>query len=352
MPRRAATSRASEAKETPAMTASYDVAAIGNAIVDVIAPASDAFLEVQGLRKGAMTLIDDARAYDLYCAMGSGVETSGGSAANTVAGVASLGGRAAFAGKIAHDPLGEVFAHDIRAIGAHFDTPMLAAPGEDSASGTGRCLINVTPDGNRTMATYLGAANQLTPADVDPAVIGDAAVTYLEGYLFDPPLAREAFAKAADLARSAGRKTALSLSDVFVVERWREELLGFMDRIDIVFANETEVKSLFQTDDFDAAVDRLANRVEIAVVTRGERGAVIRHRAEKHSVAAFPVDRVLDTTGAGDQYAAGFLFGLARGKPLDVCGALGALAAWEVIRHYGPRPQEPLKALAQSRGLL
>jgi sugar/nucleoside kinase (ribokinase family) len=328
------------------MTPDYDVVAIGNAIVDVIAPATDAFLDDQALRKGAMTLIDDVRALELYDAMAPGVETSGGSAGNTVAGVASLGGRAAFIGKVGDDVLGEVFAHDIHAIGAGFATPVL------ECGRTGRCLINVTPDGHRTMATFLGAANRLAPVDVDEKLLAKAHAVYLEGYLFDPPPAREAFVKAAFAAHDAGRKVAMTLSDVFVVERWREELLGFLDHIDIVFANENELKALYQSDDFDACADQLAASVEIAAITRSEHGSVIRRGAEMHVVPAFPIAHVLDTTGAGDQYAAGFLFGLARNKPLDVCGALGALAAWEVISHYGPRPQRPLAELAAERGLI
>jgi sugar/nucleoside kinase (ribokinase family) len=328
------------------MTLAYDLVAIGNAIVDVIAPAEDAFLEVQALRKGAMTLIDDARAADLYDAMAPGVETSGGSAANTVAGVCSLGGRAAFIGKVADDLLGEVFRHDIRAIGAGFDTAPLAG------DATGRCLINVTPDAHRTMATFLGAASRLGPDDVDEALLGQAHAVYLEGYLFDPPPARDAFIKAAAAAHAAGRKAAMTLSDVFVVERWRRELVEFLGRIDIVFANENELKALYETDDFASACDRLADAVEICAITRSEHGSVVRRGAETHHVPAFPIDQVLDTTGAGDQYAAGFLFGLARGKPLDQCGALGALAAWEVIGHIGPRPQRSLQALAAKEGLL
>jgi sugar/nucleoside kinase (ribokinase family) len=328
------------------MTDALDLVAIGNAIVDVIAPAEDGFLDAQKLRKGAMTLIDDDRAGLLYAAMAPGVETSGGSAANTVAGVASLGGKAAFVGKVADDLLGEVFAHDIEAIGAVFATPKL------EGAATGRCLINVTPDAHRTMATYLGAANRLGPADVDTAQIGNAFAVYLEGYLFDPPPAREAFAKAAFAAHDAGRKVAMTLSDVFVVERWRDELKGFLDHIDIVFANENELKALYQTEDFDAALDQLAARVEIAAVTRSEHGSIVVSGEERHAVPAFPIDKVIDTTGAGDQYAAGFLFGLARDKPLDACGALGALCAWEVISHYGPRPQTSLEKLAKERGLL
>ena len=252
------------------MTEALDLVAIGNAIVDVIAPAEDAFLQVQGLRKGAMTLIDDARAVQLYGAMKPGVEASGGSAGNTVAGVASLGGKAAFVGKVADDLLGEVFAHDIEAIGAVFTTPKL------EGASTGRCLINVTPDAHRTMATFLGAASQLSAADVDEAEIGRAFAVYLEGYLFDPPPAREAFAKAAAAAHDAGRKVAMTLSDVFVVERWREELLGFLDHIDIVFANENELKALYQTEDFDSALNQLAARVGICAVTRSEHGSIVR----------------------------------------------------------------------------
>ena len=325
----------------------FDVAAIGNAIVDVIAPADDAFLGRHDLRKGAMTLVDEARAGSLYADMAPGVETSGGSAGNTIAGVASLGGRGAYIGKVAADQLGEVFRHDVRALGVHYETaPLSGGPS------TARCLINVTPDGHRTMATWLGAATALGPEDVDEAVIADAFVTYLEGYLFDAPRARDAFHVAAAAARQAGRLTAITISDVFVAERWRDDLIAFLDKVDVVFANENEVKSLFQTDDFEAASSSLAGTVEIAVVTRSEHGSLVRCGGEVHQIPAFPVEHVLDTTGAGDQYAAGFLFGLARGRPLDVCGALGALAAWEVIGHYGPRPQAPLEALAQARGLL
>ncbi|HWE45451.1 MAG TPA: adenosine kinase [Caulobacteraceae bacterium] len=328
------------------MTEALDIVAIGNAIVDVIAPAEDGFLASQGLRKGAMTLIDDDRAAHLYSVMAPGVETSGGSAANTVAGVASLGGKAAFVGKVADDFLGEVYTHDIEAIGATFKTPKLAG------AATGRCLINVTHDAHRTMATFLGAASQLGPADVDEAEIGRAYATYLEGYLFDPPPAREAFVKAAAAARAAGRKVAMTLSDVFVVERWRDELIGFLDRIDIVFANEVELKALFETDNFDAACDLLSDRVETCAITRGEHGSLVRRGHEFHLLPAFPIAHVIDTTGAGDQYAAGFLFGLARDLPLDQCGALGALCAWEVIGHYGPRPQVSLEKLAKDHGIL
>lgn len=329
------------------MTALYDVAAIGNAIVDVIAQCDDAFLDAQGMVKGSMALIDTARAASLYDAMAAGIEASGGSAANTLAGVASFGGKAAYIGKVADDQLGRVFTHDMRAIGATFDTPPLA-----SGPATAQSLINVTPDAQRTMSTYLGACVELTAADVDPAIIEAAQYAYLEGYLFDPLEARRAFAKAADLSHGAGRKIAITLSDSFVVDRHREALLGFVEtQCDIVFANAAEVTALFQTDDFDAAVKQLASRVEIAAVTRSERGSVIASGEHFHEISAFPVEKVVDTTGAGDQYAAGFLYGLSQGRPLAVCGQLGSLAAAEVIAHYGPRPQVNLRDLAAQNGL-
>ncbi|HYE47663.1 MAG TPA: adenosine kinase [Caulobacter sp.] len=330
------------------MTAQYDVAAIGNAIVDVIAPAEEAFLHSEGLVKGSMQLIDEARGVDLYGRMAPGIEASGGSAGNTIAGVASLGGRAAYMGKVSGDQLGEVFAHDMRAIGVHFETPPLA-----SGPATARCLINVTPDGQRTMCTYLGASTELTPQDVPTELIEQSAIVYLEGYLFDPSEARRAFAKAAAIAHAAGRMIAITLSDAFVVERHRGELLGFIQgQADLVFANEVEVKALFETDDFDTAAAKLGAITQVCAITRGEQGSLVLAGTQSHRVPADPVDKVVDTTGAGDQYAAGFLFGLARGLPLDVCGRLGSMAAAEVIGHYGPRPQANLKELATARGLL
>jgi sugar/nucleoside kinase (ribokinase family) len=325
----------------------YDVAAIGNAIVDVIAPSSDGFLADEGLEKGAMMLIDDAQADDLYSRMAPGIEASGGSAANTVAGVASLGGRAAYLGKVADDVLGQVFTHDINAIGVHFDVaPLVGGPA------TARCLVNVTPDGQRTMCTFLGASTRLTPADVDAKVIESARIIYLEGYLFDPTDAREAFAKAAGLARASERLIALTLSDAFVVHRHREALLAFIDsQVDVLLANEAELTALFQTEDFDVAVQALGGRPRLAAVTRGAQGSVILAGDERIAIPAAPVEKVVDTTGAGDQYAAGFLFGLARGRSLDACGRLGALAAAEVISHYGPRPQVSLQDLALTAGL-
>lgn len=329
------------------MTALYDVAAIGNAIVDVIAQCDDAFLDAQGLVKGSMALIDTARASSLYDAMAAGIEASGGSAANTLAGVASFGGKAAFIGKVADDQLGRVFTHDMRAIGGVFTTPPLA-----EGPATAQCLINVTPDAQRTMSTYLGACVELTAADVDQAIIEGAQYAYLEGYLFDPLEARRAFAKAAALSHGAGRKIAITLSDSFVVDRHRDALLGFVEtQCDIVFANASEVCALFQTDDFDAAVKELSKRVEIAAVTRSEKGSVVASGEHFHEISAFPVEKVVDTTGAGDQYAAGFLYGLSQGRSLADCGKLGSLAAAEVIAHYGPRPQVRLRDLAAQNGL-
>jgi sugar/nucleoside kinase (ribokinase family) len=329
------------------MSASYDVAAIGNAIVDVIAPADEDFLVDNALTKGAMMLIDEARAHALYGRMSGGIEASGGSAGNTVAGVASLGGRAAYVGKVAADQLGDVFAHDTRQIGVRFETGRLSG-----GPATGRCLINVTPDGERTMCTFLGASVELTAADVDPDLIMGAEIVYLEGYLFDPPEARRAFAKAAGLARASGRTIALSLSDSFVVERHRSALREFIEtEVDLLFANESEITSLFETPDFEEAARAVQGMTRIAAVTRGEKGSVVVTPTIRHTVAAFPVAKVIDTTGAGDQYAAGFMVALAQGKPLDVCGRLGGLAAAEVISHYGPRPQVSLAELAAANGL-
>ena len=325
----------------------FDVLAVGNAIVDVLAPCDAAFLEQRGLVAGSMQLVDEDQSAQLYEGMAPGVEASGGSAGNTVAGVASYGGRAAYIGKIAKDQLGEVFAHDIRAGGVHFDTPEL-----EGGAGTGRCLINVTEDGQRTMCTFLGAANQLTVADIDEAVIADSAIVYLEGYLFDPAPARASFEAAAAAAHKAGRKVAITLSDSFVVYRWRAELLDFIKAsADIVLANEAELGALFETEDFDAAADQLAAIVEVAAVTRGEIGSVIISGEQRVAVGAYPVGKVLDTTGAGDQYAAGFLLGLARGLSLEDAGKLGSLAASEVIAHWGPRPQVKLSDLAAEKGL-
>lgn len=328
-------------------SATYDVCAVGNAIVDVLSPCDEAFLAAQGLTPGSMQLIDEAQGAALYEAMAAGVEASGGSAGNTVAGVGSFGGRAAYVGKVAPDVLGQVFSHDIRAAGVHFDTPVL-----EGGEGTGRCLINVTPDGQRTMCTFLGAANQLSVADIDAELIGASAIVYLEGYLFDPAPARAAFEAAAAAAHRAGRKVAITLSDTFVVARWRAELLEFIAAsADIVLANEGELGALFETGDFDAAAGQLAAMVEVAAITRGAEGSVIVRGEERVSVAVYPVDKVVDTTGAGDQYAAGFLLGLARGLTLEQAGKLGSLAASEVIAHWGPRPRVRLSDLAAEHGL-
>jgi sugar/nucleoside kinase (ribokinase family) len=329
------------------MTAIYDVAAIGNAIVDVISRADDAFLQAEELIKGSMMLIDEIRAHDLYGHMAPGLEASGGSAANTVAGVASFGLGAVYVGKVAADSLGEIFAHDIKAIGVAYDTPPLV-----DGPATARCLVNVTPDGERTMCTFLGASVQLGANDVTAAAIEGAKILYLEGYLFDPDEARRAFEKAAFIARQAGRAIALSLSDSFVVERHRVALLAFIDaEVDILFANEAELLALFEAADLAVALDRLAGRVKVAAVTRGALGSVVVEGDVLIEVPAEPVDKVVDTTGAGDQYAAGFLVGLARGKPLEICGKLGSMAAAEVVSHFGPRPLVSLSDLAAARGV-
>jgi len=324
----------------------YDVAAIGNAIVDVIAPATDAFLSENGLDKGAMMLVNPAQSAALYAKMAAGVEASGGSAANTIAGLASFGGKGAFMGKVANDKLGEVFAHDMRAIGATFEnTPLIGGPA------TAVSMINVTPDAQRTMCTFLGASVEFTDTDVDAATVEAAKIVYLEGYLFDAEAARRAFAKAAGLAHGAGRMIALTLSDGFVVERHRAGLMGFIEtQVDLLFANETEICALFETSDFDAAVAALRPHVKLAAITRGAEGSVILSQGERLSVKAESVEKIVDTTGAGDQYAAGFMFGLSRGRPLQQCGQLASMAAAEVISHYGPRPQVSLKDLAASKG--
>ena len=329
------------------MAVLYDVAAIGNAIVDVIATASDDFLTEEALVKGSMMLIDDKRAISLYERMASGIEASGGCAGNTVAGLGSFGARAAFIGKVAQDALGDIYAHDMEAMGARFSGGRL-----QDGPGTGRCLINVTPDGERTMCTYLGAATQLMPEDVDPALIEASQITYLEGYLFDPPNGRRAFAKAAGLARASSRLIALTLSDSFVVDRHRGALVGFIDsEVDLLFANEDEITSLFETSDFDEAVRAIAERAKIAAITRGAKGSVVVAGGQVHEIEAFAVEKVVDTTGAGDQYAAGFLHGLSQGRSMDHCGRLGSLAAAEVIAHLGPRPQVSMKDLAAAKGL-
>jgi adenosine kinase len=331
-----------------APSARYDVLGIGNAIVDVLARAEEDFLLAQGMRKGTMALIDAARAEAIYDAMGPAVEMSGGSAANTIVGLASLGRRSAFVGKVKADGLGRAFAHDIRAAGVSFTT----APAADGPS-TGRCYVLVTPDGERTMNTYLGAAQDLHPNDIDAETIAASAVIYLEGYLWDPKHAKDAFLKAAKIAHDAGRKVALTLSDAFCVDRWRDEFLQLMrsQTVDLIFANEAELHALYQTSDFDAAVAGLRADIAVAVVTRSEKGCLVVGPEGTEAVPAFPVERVVDTTGAGDLFAAGFLAGLARGADDRTCGRLGALAAAEVIQHLGARPETSLKDLARENGL-
>ena len=326
----------------------YDVLGIGNAIVDVIAQTEEDFLVKHGMQKGAMTLIDEARAAAIYEAMGPTIESSGGSAANTIVGIASFGARGAFVGKVKKDALGDVFIHDIRAAGVAFETRS-ATDGPSTA----RCYVLITPDGERTMNTYLGAAQNLHPHDIDPNMIAQAGITYLEGYLWDPQDAKEAFVKAAAAAHKAGRQVALTLSDAFCVDRYRNEFLDLMRKgtVDIVFANESELKSLYQTADFHAAIAQLRNDAKLAVVTRSEHGCVVVTSTNVTPVPAFPIERLVDTTGAGDLFAAGFLVGLARGADHTTCGKFGALAAAEVIQHVGARPQQSLKALAASSGL-
>src|ERR1700757_4139183 len=326
--------------------ASIDVVGIGNAIVDVIAHAEEVFLAREGLVKGTMTLIDAPRAEALYQMMGPAIEASGGSAGNTMAGLASLGGNGAYIGKVRDDCLGEVFRHDITAIGVRFETPAAT-----SGPGTARCLILVTPDGQRTMNTYLGACVELGPADIDPGIVTGAQITYLEGYLFDPPLAQEAFRKAAAIAHSAGRQVALSLSDPFCVSRHRAAFRDLVDgHVDILFANEAEICSLYETDDFAAAAAAVRTHVAIAALTRSAAGSVILAEGVEYPVAAAPVARVVDTTGAGDLYASGFLYGLTRALPLPVCGEIGSLCAAEIISHFGARPEVKLSQLLGDAG--
>ncbi len=329
------------------VAARFDLIGIGNAIVDVIARTEDDFLVGHKMRKGSMQLIDEAQAARIYDAMGPAVEVSGGSAANTVVGAAGLGARTAFIGKIKDDELGRVFAHDIRAAGVSFATPPASA-----GPSTARCYVLVTPDGERTMNTYLGAAQDLHPNDIDIDTIAGAQIVYLEGYLWDPPHAKEAFLKAAKIAHGAERDVALTLSDAFCVDRYRAEFLDLIrtGTVDLVFANERELHSLYLTADFDAAVSALRNDARAAVITRSEKGCVIVTREETDAVPAYPVERVVDATGAGDLFAAGFLVGMARGADYRSSARLGALAAAEVIQHLGARPEASLKDLARDNG--
>ena len=324
----------------------YDVIGIGNAIVDVLAKAEEDFLAQHKLAKGAMTLIDAPTAGRLYQAMAPAIECSGGSVANTMAGIASLGGRGSFIGKVHADQLGSVFNHDIRAAGVHFATPPTKG-----GPPTARCLIFVTPDGQRTMQTYLGACIELKPDDVRMEDIQSARITYLEGYLWDPPEAKEAFRKAVKIAHAAGRRVALSLSDPFCVGRHRAEFQELVEKdVDILFANEAEITSLYETHDFDDAVQRIRQKKDrIAALTRSEKGAVIVSGDQTHHVPAEKISQVIDTTGAGDLFAAGFLFGLTHGHNLASAGRVGVICAAEIISHFGARPEVSLKDLVRTK---
>ena len=322
-------------------SAAFDVLGIGNAIVDVITRADDAFLARHELAKGSMMLIDEARAEALYAAMGPGIEVSGGSCGNTMAGVASFGGKGAYIGKVKQDQLGSVFGHDLKSIGVSFDTPQAT-----SGPSTARCLILVTPDAQRTMNTYLGACTGLGPDDIDTSLVGAAQVTYVEGYLWDAPEAKKAVLKAFDAAHAAGRLVSITLSDSFCVGRYRDEFRALIrNKVDVLFGNEAEITSLYEVDSFDKALEATRKEAKIAALTRSEKGSVVIKGNETYAVPAAPVSRVVDTTGAGDLYAAGFLFGFTRGKPLAECARLGGIAAAEIISHVGARPETALKGL-------
>lgn len=324
----------------------YDVIAIGNAIVDVMAPCQDELIEELGLNRGGMTLVDAARAEQLYAAMGPAKEISGGSAANTLAGMAALGAQCGFIGQVAEDQLGAVFAHDIRAVGVDFDTPARAGNPP-----TARCLIFVTPDGERTMNTFLGASQFLPPAALKEKVIASAAILYLEGYLWDPEEPRRAMRRAIEVAREAGRKVAFTASESFVIDRHGDDFRALMaeGKIDILFVNEHELASLTGQSDFEAGVAQVAAQVPVLVATRSAAGAIAIAHGERAEVAAEPVERVVDTTGAGDLFAAGFLTGHARGESLERCLAMGAICAAEIISHYGARPEADLAALVEAK---
>ena len=330
------------------MTQKYDVAGMGNAIMDVIAAVDDQFLLTHGIAKGAMTLIDEFRAQELHKALAHSVQAAGGSAANTMAGIASLGGRAVFLGKVCDDALGARFGESMKSLGVHYLTARAAA-----GSPTASSMIAVTPDGQRSMNTYLGACREMTPEDVDADEVAAAKILYIEGYLWDTHDAKQASRKAMQAAKKSGGQVALSLSDSFCVGRFREEFLDLMHHeLDILFANEDEAKSLFETEDFAVVTERMKAWGGLAAITRSAQGCVIVKGAEIHAVPAMPVAKVMDTTGAGDLFAAGFLFGLTRGKSLPECGRLGALAAAEIISHYGARPETSLKDLAARAGIV
>ena len=325
----------------------YDVVAIGNAIVDVLSQAEDAFITETGMTKGSMQLMfSPAEADALYAKMGPGIEASGGSAANTVAAIAALGGRSGFIGQVANDQLGEVFAHDIRAAGVTFTTA--ARDGEPT---TARCLIFVTPDGQRTMNTFLGASQFLPASALDNEMIASGAILYLEGYLWDPEEPRQAMRAAIEVARKAGRKVAFTLSDVFCISRHGNDFRDLMAKglVDIMFANENEILALMEVEDFEAAVAAAAAQVPVLVVTRSEKGAIAIANGERVSCGAEPIEKVVDTTGAGDLFAAGFLTGQAQGKSLEQSLRLGAICAAEIISHYGARAMCDMKALVAEK---
>jgi sugar/nucleoside kinase (ribokinase family) len=322
----------------------FEVLGIGNALVDVISTVDDAFIEAHDFPHGATTMVDVDRVEAVYADLPPAQEISGGSCANTIAGLASFGSSVAFVGRVRDDQLGKVYTHDLRSLGVHFDvSPATAGPA------TGRCLVMVTPDAQRTQCTYLGASTFIGPEDVDPALIARAQITYLEGYLWDQPAAKEAILHAAASARDGRRLVSLTLSDPFCVDRHRSEFRTLVEReIDVLFANEAEISSLYEVSDFDDALQRVRRHCQVAALTRGERGSVVIAGNEVHVVDAYPVDRLVDTTGAGDQYAAGFLHGLTRGHDLATCGRLGAAAAAEVISHFGARPAVSLAKLAEA----
>lgn len=329
----------------------YDVIAIGNAIVDVMAPCQDDLIDELGLNKGGMTLVDTARAQELYDAMGPAREISGGSAANTLAGLSALGAQCAFIGQVAQDQLGEVFAHDIRAVGIDFDTPPRPTNHTEADPPTARCLIFVTPDAQRTMNTFLGASQFLPPAALDAEAVASAKVLYLEGYLWDPEEPRAAMRRAIEAARAAGRKVAFTLSEVFVIDRHGDDFRALINDglIDILFANHLELAALTGESDFEAGLAVLAPKVPVLVVTRSAEGAVAIAGGERAEVPAEPIDKVVDTTGAGDLFAAGFLYGHVNGEPLERCLRRGAIAACEIISHYGARPEADLRALMDAK---
>jgi len=323
------------------LTKTLDVVGIGNAIVDVLVQTDDAFLADHGLSKGTMALVDEEQAERLYASLGPGLETSGGSAANTLAGIAQLGGRAGFIGRVRDDQLGEIFAHDIRSVGARFETPA-AVEGPSTA----RCLILVTPDAQRTMCTYLGASVGLDPADLDLALVEQARMLYLEGYLWDSEEAKRAFIAAAEVMRASGGEVALSLSDAFCVDRHRQSFQELVNgHVDVLFANETEICSLYESDSFEAAADQVRGRCRVAALTRSEQGSVLLRGEETLAIPPYRLGELVDTTGAGDLYAAGFLYGYTRGEDLERCGRLGSLCAGQVVTQLGPRPQGSLPEL-------